>query len=118
MRSSTYLHDLLVSTIFTEELDDPDLWMLGFSAMWVKGADLDVLAAAYGWDLGTRTACYLSDILDHNINDGSTWVAEVNGWIMSRLLPRGRLHVFSGGHVDPVIRADDVAPEISEFLLA
>ncbi|MGI5268325.1 DUF6461 domain-containing protein [Nonomuraea sp. CA-218870] len=81
MRSSSYLHDLLVSTIFTEELDDPDLWMLGFSAMWIKGADLDALAAVYGWDLDTRTACYLSDILDHNNNDGSTWVAEVNGWI-------------------------------------
>jgi hypothetical protein len=82
MRSPTYLHDLLVSTIFTEGLDaEMDLWALGFSAMWIKGADLDALARTFHLDLTTRTPCYLSEILDHAIDDESRWVAEVNGWI-------------------------------------
>lgn len=82
MRSPTYLHDLLVSTIFTEGLDaEMDLWALGFSAMWIKGADLDTLARTFHMDLATRTPCHLSEILDHNGDDESTWVAEVNGWI-------------------------------------
>jgi hypothetical protein len=82
MRSRTYLYDLLVSTIFTEGLDgEMDLYALGFSAMWIKGADLDALATTLRLDLATRTPCYLSEILDHAIDDGSTWVAEVNGWI-------------------------------------
>jgi hypothetical protein len=82
MQSPTYLHDLLVSTLFTEGLDgEMDLWALGFSAMWIMGADLDVLAAAFHLDLATRAPCYLSEILDHNIDDGSKWVAQVNGWI-------------------------------------
>ncbi|MER5426871.1 DUF6461 domain-containing protein [Streptosporangium roseum] len=82
MQSRTYLYDLLVSTIFTEGLDaEMDLWALGFSALWIKGADLDALAPAFHLDLATRTPCHLSEILDHNIDDGSDWVAEVNGWI-------------------------------------
>ncbi|MER6171149.1 DUF6461 domain-containing protein [Streptosporangium sp. NPDC001681] len=82
MQSRTYLHDLLVSTLFTEGLDaDMDLWALGFSAIWIKGAGLDALAPAFSLDLATRTPCYLSEILDRNIDDGSDWVAEVNGWI-------------------------------------
>ena len=82
MRSPTYLHDLLVATIFTEGLDaEMDLWALGFSAMWIKDMDLETLARSFHLDLATRTPCYLSEILDHNIDDESTWVAEVNGWI-------------------------------------
>lgn len=82
MQSPTYLYDLLVSTIFTEGLDaEMDLWALGFSAMWIKGADLDTLAPALHLDPDTRTPCYLSEILGHNIDDGSDWVAEVDGWI-------------------------------------
>ncbi|SFJ46771.1 hypothetical protein SAMN05216275_10974 [Streptosporangium canum] len=82
MQPRTYLHDLLVSTIFTEGLDaEMDLWALGFSALWITGADLDALAPAFHLDLATRAPCYLSEILDHNIDDGSDWVAEVNGWI-------------------------------------
>jgi hypothetical protein len=81
MQSPTYLHDLLVSTIFTEGLDgEMDLWALGFCAMWIKGVDLDALARTFHLDLATRTPCYLSEILDHAIDDGSLWVAEVNGW--------------------------------------
>jgi hypothetical protein len=82
MQSPTYLHDLLVSTIFTEGLDaEMSLWALGFSAMWIKGADLNALARPFHLDLDTRTPCHLSEILDHAIDDGSRWVAEVNGWI-------------------------------------
>jgi hypothetical protein len=82
MQSRTYLHDLLVSTLFTEGLDsDMDLWALGFTALWVKGADLDTLARTFGMDLATRTPCHLSEILDHAIDDGSRWVGEANGWI-------------------------------------
>lgn len=58
-----------------------DLWALGFSAMWIKGADLDALARAFHLDLATRTPCYLSEILDHNSDDEFTWVAEVRDWI-------------------------------------
>ncbi|MFD8532509.1 DUF6461 domain-containing protein [Streptosporangium canum] len=82
MQPRTYLHDLLVSTVFTEGLDaEMDLWALGFSALWITGAGLDTLAPAFHLDLATRTPCHLSEILDHNIDDGSDWVAEVNGWI-------------------------------------
>jgi hypothetical protein len=82
MQSPTYLYDLLVSTLFTEGLDgEMGLWALGFSAMWVKDANLDALARDFHQDLTTRTPCHLSEILDHNIDDGSHWVAEVNGWI-------------------------------------
>ncbi|MFC4016179.1 DUF6461 domain-containing protein [Nonomuraea purpurea] len=82
MQSRTYLYDLLVSTLFTEGLDsDMDLWALGFTAIWVKGADLDTLARTFGMDLATRTPCHLSEILDHAIDDGSRWVGEANGWI-------------------------------------
>ncbi|MEV4110226.1 DUF6461 domain-containing protein [Nonomuraea sp. NPDC049695] len=82
MQSRTYLHDLLTSTLFTEGLDsDMDLWALGFTTIWVKGADLDTLARTFGMDLATRTPSHLSEILDHAIHDGSRWVGEVNGWI-------------------------------------
>ncbi|MEU6722024.1 hypothetical protein ABZ897_62230 [Nonomuraea sp. NPDC046802] len=77
MQSRTHLHDLLVSTLFTEGLDsDMDLWALGFTAIWVKGADLDALARTFGMDLVTRTPCHLSEILDHAIDDGSRWVGD------------------------------------------
>ncbi|NRQ40900.1 hypothetical protein HII36_55220 [Nonomuraea sp. NN258] len=82
MRSRTHLHDLLVSTIFTEGLDaEMDLWVLGFSAVWIKGPDLDAVARAFSLDLATREPCHLSEILDHAIADGSHWVGEVDGWI-------------------------------------
>ncbi|WP_084964048.1 DUF6461 domain-containing protein [Thermoactinospora rubra] len=82
MRSPAYLHDLLASTLFTEGLDDEmNLWSLGFSAVWIHGADLAALAPAFSLDLSTRTPCPLSDILDHNIDSGDLWVAEAGGWI-------------------------------------
>ncbi|WP_440071927.1 DUF6461 domain-containing protein [Streptosporangium sp. OZ121] len=82
MQSPTYLHDLLVSTLFTEGLDaDPDLWQLGFSAIWIKGADLDSLARDFSLDLATHTPCHLSEILDYHGDDESSWVAEVEDWV-------------------------------------
>jgi hypothetical protein len=81
MRSPTYLHDLLVSILFTEGLDaDMDLWTLEFSAIWIKGMELDALAPVFSLDLPTRTPAHLSDTLDQNIDDGSLWVAEAGGW--------------------------------------
>ncbi|MEU8379694.1 DUF6461 domain-containing protein [Streptosporangium sp. NPDC048865] len=81
MQSPTYLHDLLVSTLFTEGLDaDPDLWELGFSALWIKRVDLDALARTFSLDLATRTPCHLGEILDHHIHDKSRWVAQVKEW--------------------------------------
>lgn len=39
-----------------------------------------------------------------------------NARILSNCIPRARLHIFKGGHVDPVIAPDTVAGEISGFL--
>ncbi|MEV4289324.1 DUF6461 domain-containing protein [Nonomuraea bangladeshensis] len=96
MQSQTYLHDLLASTLFTEGLDgDMDLWTLGFSAIWIKGANLDALATIYQLDLSTRTPCYLSEILDQNIDDGSLWVAEAGDWISIVPANADRDHLLS-----------------------
>src|SRR5690606_6025190 len=82
MQSATHLHDLLASTIFSEDFDEgADLWSLGFSAVWIHGMDVTTLASHFSLDLTTRTPCYLSEILDHHISDGSYWVAEVGSWI-------------------------------------
>ncbi|MEV4566315.1 DUF6461 domain-containing protein [Nonomuraea sp. NPDC049419] len=76
------MHDLLVDTLFTEGLDDEgDLWTLGFSAMWITGADVESVARSFGLDPVTRTPCHLHEILDHAIDDGSRWVAEAGDWI-------------------------------------
>lgn len=50
------------------------------------------------------------------VGDDDPIVPEVNGWIMARLLPRARLQVFSGGHVEAVLRPETVAPAIEAFL--
>jgi poly(3-hydroxyalkanoate) depolymerase len=39
-----------------------------------------------------------------------------NARIMAGLIPRARLHVYSGGHVELVLRPDLLAPLISDFL--
>ncbi|MEV4113293.1 hypothetical protein [Nonomuraea sp. NPDC049695] len=49
--------------------------------MWIKDVDLETLARSFHLDLVIRTPCYLSEILDHNIDDEPTWFAEVNDWI-------------------------------------
>ncbi|WP_030455359.1 DUF6461 domain-containing protein [Herbidospora cretacea] len=79
--SPGYLYALLESTIFTEGLDEMDLGALGFAAVWIRGADLATLASEFGLDLATREPCRLSEILDHHLDDGSRWVAQVGEWI-------------------------------------
>ncbi|WP_062430775.1 DUF6461 domain-containing protein [Herbidospora daliensis] len=76
-----YLYALLESTIFTEGLDETDLGALGFAALWVKGCDVATLAAEFGLDVTTRDPCRLSEILDHHLDDGSRWIAQVGEWI-------------------------------------
>ncbi|MEU0483458.1 DUF6461 domain-containing protein [Streptosporangium sp. NPDC006013] len=81
MQSPTHLHDLLVSTIFTEGLDDEmDLWTLGFSALWVKGMDRDAVAEVFSLDLVTSTPSHLNELLDNSEEGGPTWVGEAGGW--------------------------------------
>jgi poly(3-hydroxyalkanoate) depolymerase len=48
--------------------------------------------------------------------DDDPIVPLVNARIMARLIPKATLHVFTGGHVEPVIRAPEVGPVISHFL--
>lgn len=50
--------------------------------------------------------------------DDDPIIPEVNGAIMARLLPRGRLHVFRGGHVEGVLRADIIGALINDFVLS
>jgi poly(3-hydroxyalkanoate) depolymerase len=48
--------------------------------------------------------------------DDDPIVPLVNARIMARLIPKATLHVFTGGHVEPVTRASEVGPVISHFL--
>ncbi|MDR7252390.1 poly(3-hydroxyalkanoate) depolymerase [Nocardioides sp. BE266] len=50
--------------------------------------------------------------------DDDPIIPEVNGHVIARLLPRGRLHVFRGGHVEGVLRPEVLGPLVSDFLLA
>jgi poly(3-hydroxyalkanoate) depolymerase len=49
--------------------------------------------------------------------DDDPIVPLVNGRIMTRMIPRATLHVFSGGHVEPVLKAAPIGAVISEFLI-
>ncbi|MFT4288045.1 alpha/beta fold hydrolase [Nocardioides sp.] len=40
----------------------------------------------------------------------------VNARIMATLIPRARLHVYRGGHLDPLLEPDRIVPAISDFL--
>ena len=40
----------------------------------------------------------------------------INAHIMNALLPHSRLHLHSGGHIDLVHNAAELAPVIEEFL--
>lgn len=48
--------------------------------------------------------------------DDDPIVPLVNARIMARLIPNATLHVFTGGHVEPVTRASEVGPVITHFL--
>ncbi|HYU66615.1 MAG TPA: hypothetical protein VEK09_07675, partial [Jatrophihabitantaceae bacterium] len=39
-----------------------------------------------------------------------------NGRIMHRLMPGSELHIFRGGHLELLARADSLVPFINEFL--
>jgi poly(3-hydroxyalkanoate) depolymerase len=41
-----------------------------------------------------------------------------NAWLMRRLIPDARLHIFPGGHLGLVTEASQLAPVVSEFLTA
>jgi pimeloyl-ACP methyl ester carboxylesterase len=41
----------------------------------------------------------------------------LNARIMAALLPRARLHVYSGGHVELLLQPRRLAPPIEQFLL-
>jgi poly(3-hydroxyalkanoate) depolymerase len=48
--------------------------------------------------------------------DDDPIVPLVNAKILARLIPNATLHIFSGGHIEPVTRANEVGPVISHFL--
>ncbi len=48
--------------------------------------------------------------------DDDPIVPVANGRIMARLLPHGRLRVYSGGHLGLVTEADELAPVVDAFL--
>jgi pimeloyl-ACP methyl ester carboxylesterase len=39
-----------------------------------------------------------------------------NGYLMARLLPRARLHVYHDGHLGLITSAEDLAPVVARFL--
>jgi poly(3-hydroxyalkanoate) depolymerase len=49
--------------------------------------------------------------------DDDPIVPLANARILSLGIPRARLHIFRGGHVEPVIEPGIVGPHVSEFLL-
>ncbi len=48
--------------------------------------------------------------------DDDPIVPLINARIMARLIPNATLHVFTGGHIEPIIRAFEFGPVISQFL--
>lgn len=50
------------------------------------------------------------------VGDDDPIIPEVNGRIMQRLLPRGRLHRYRGGHLAVLSEAQELAPVIDAFL--
>ena len=50
------------------------------------------------------------------VGDDDPIIPEVNGRIMQRLLPRGRLHRYRGGHLAVLSEAAELAPVIDRFL--
>ncbi|MDT7646366.1 MAG: hypothetical protein QOC75_3366 [Pseudonocardiales bacterium] len=48
--------------------------------------------------------------------DDDPLIPSVNGSVMSRLLPRGQLHRYHGGHLAALTEPETLAPVIDEFL--
>jgi pimeloyl-ACP methyl ester carboxylesterase len=49
--------------------------------------------------------------------DADPIVPVANARILAGLIPNATLHVFNGGHVEPLAAARDFGPVISRFLL-
>ena len=49
--------------------------------------------------------------------DDDPIVPVLNARILASLIPQARLHVFTGGHSEIIIRAADLAPIINRFLI-
>jgi pimeloyl-ACP methyl ester carboxylesterase len=48
--------------------------------------------------------------------DDDPIVPLANARLLARLIPRGELHVFAGGHIDPLLAPADIGPRITRFL--
>lgn len=49
--------------------------------------------------------------------DDDPIIPTINARLMRRLLPHARLHLFAGGHVEPLLAPAEIVPVISSFLL-
>jgi poly(3-hydroxyoctanoate) depolymerase len=45
-------------------------------------------------------------------------VPSLNGWLMARLIPNSRLHIFNDGHLGLVTSVEELAPIVRKFLTA
>ena len=50
------------------------------------------------------------------VGDDDPIIPEVNGTLMARLLPRGELHIYSGGHLTLITEPHQLAPVVEHFL--
>ena len=49
------------------------------------------------------------------VGDDDPVVPVANAELMGRLIPRARVHIFDGGHLDPLIRPECVAGQLNDF---
>jgi poly(3-hydroxyalkanoate) depolymerase len=79
-----------------------------------RGYFLQILAGM-GWTSLTLLPLIRQPVLVL-AGDDDPIIPLVNARIMTRLLPRGRLHVFADGHLGLITRAPELAPVVAEFL--
>jgi len=48
--------------------------------------------------------------------DDDPLIPTVNGRLLAALIPRARLHVYPGGHLELIARPEHLAPLIEQFL--
>lgn len=48
--------------------------------------------------------------------DNDPIIPLANARMLSTFIPRARLHIFAGGHIDPLLAPHTVTPQINEFL--
>jgi poly(3-hydroxyalkanoate) depolymerase len=75
------------------------------------------LVAVAGWTSLAWLHCLRQPVLLHLGNDDPL-IPALNGAIMHKLIPRATLSLFQGGHLDPLLHAEDHAPQIRSFLSA